>query len=496
MLLFGLLTLAACNKFDDLEPVNYSAEFAIPLFQTTTSFEELLENFDEDTYVTIAEDNLITLNYKGDITARTSDDLFSVIDQEGNLPFPILDTVFALPFNIPNSIDLDYGILKSGKLQWWYESQHDEPITVTVELPNASFEGESFSHTYTHSNGVNGSFFGPIFDLSEYRLEPINDSLYVRYQAYRINTQVNDTLTNFFMRFEDFRSSYVEGYLGDDIYELDRDTIEIEFFDNWTQGDVYFADPKILMTVENSFGFPVRGKANIMDVITVDGDVLELESPFVDSIDMAYPSLSEVGEVKYTYFSFTPENSNIDIILGSNPIAVDYEMDALPNPDLDTSIRGFMTDSSFFKVQVEVELPIYGTARGFEAFETFDVDFSAYDEADEIEFKLIGDNGVPLEVGAQVLFLDDNGGVLDSLFTPSEIILEAAPVDSEGDVTDIASKTTFIPVAGERLDRILTSRQVQVRTAFSTYNDGQDLVRITSTQSVNIRMGMKLGIEE
>lgn len=489
--------ITACNKIDDLdnlEVVNYEAEFAIPLFQGKASFQDVLEKFDDDTFISILPDGLIQLNYKGNVVATSSADIFGNLPA---LPFPVLDTLVGLEFNNTENLDVDLAILKSGFLDWGYQALHGEPLEVTVTIPNATRDGEVFQRTRSHSAGVQ-LHIEPAIDISGYHIVPTNDSIFVRYQAFRPNVGYADTLTNFFIRFTDFEASYVEGYLGTDLYELPRDTIEIEFFENWTRGDVYFAEPKIKIGVENSFGFPVRSKTNILSILTFDGDSIGLESPFIDDgIDFDYPSLDEVGEVKVTNFFFDEENSNIEDIIAEGPVSVDYDLDAIPNPDQDTAIRGFLTDSSYFRVQVEVELPVFGTATGFEARDTFSIDFNDQEEnVDYVEFKLIADNGIPIEVGIQAYFADESGNILDSLFLENESILSAAPVNGNGEVTDRSEKITFSTFDTERFSNIRSAKNVFLSARFSTVNEGSEDVKIYSDQDVNFRMGMKIGVKE
>ncbi len=214
----------------------------------------------------------------------------------------------------------------------------------------------------------------------------------------------------------------------------------------------------------------------------------------LDSIVVDYPSLSEVGETKYTYFDFNKDNSNIDEVLGAGPVAIYYDFDAVANPDNNAAIRGFMTDSSEMTVQVEVELPMYGSASGFEARDTFGINFETYENYDDVEFKIISENGIPLDVGLQLFFADANGTVLDSLFTPNVVLLEAAPVDGAGLPTAISEKTTFTTFEGARFDKIKSAKQLFMRSSFSTVNNGETIVKILSTQEVKIRMGMKIGV--
>ena len=494
-IIFGVLIFASCKKvdsLDDLKVVNYDAEFAIPLFNAKTSFSDILEKFDEDTYVQVGPNDLITVFYKGDVAGRSSTDIFDTLNAYNNLPYPILDTVYPLPFSVPNSIDIDYAILKSGIFKYSFQDTISGPITVKVRIPNLSYDDVPFEHTFT-STGPIFALPAGTFDLAGYKITPENDTIKLHYEAYKDDT-MKIVLPVFFIQIDQFETSYVEGYLGNDIYELERDTIVIDFFENWTRGDVYFADPKINLTVDNSFGFPVRSKTNVLNVFTVDGDTLPLMSDYLDNINIDYPTLNEVGETKTTHFDFNVSNSNIDEILGAGPTAVDYDLDAVANPDNDTAIRGFATDSSMFSVQVEVELPMYGSASGFEARDTFGINFDNYQDFNDVEFKVISENGIPLDVGLQIFFADENGVVLDSLFTPSQNILQAAPVDGEGLPTAIAEKTTFTTFDGLRFENIKAAKLLFLRASFSTVNNGETLVKILSTQEVEIRMGMKIGV--
>ncbi len=500
LFLATLLAFSACKKYevDEVEIGAYDAEYAIPLINTSATLQDVLENFDSTTFIQFSDDNLIILNYKGDVNSKTSDDLFQVLSEYELIPIPLEDTATFIPYEPVDGVDLDYAILKSGTLKWGFQSHHTEPVEVTLTLPSMTKNGIPFSAIMSGPgySGTGDPF--PIFDLNGidltgYRLEAVNDTIYINYVAHRLNSGIMDTLSSCGITFENLVASYIEGYLGNDLYDLDRDTIEIDFFENWTRGDVYFEDPKLTVTVENSFGLPVRSKANIVNVHTADDQVLALESIYLDSININYPSLSEVGEVKYTYFDFNKENSNVDELLGANPVAVDYDMDAVPNPDSITSIRGFMTDSSYFNAQVEVELPVYGTASGFEARDTFEIDMDMED-ATHAEFKIVAENEIPLDVGVQLYFANDDNVIIDSLLAADEILMAAAPVDADGKSTMAAEKITFSLFDEARFDGVRSATKLFMNARFSTLNNGAQSVKVFADNEVRIRVGMKLGI--
>ena len=501
-----LLLFSACKKYEDLENVktaNWNAEFAVPLFSSSTSLEDVLQRFEDGTFVTINEEGLIVLNYKGDIIARTTADIFNVISDGF---FEVEDTSVSIFLPLPNSMDLDFADLKKGTIVYQFESRIEEELDVTITYPQFIKNGQAFQIKTTVPPGSPTAphVADGAKSVIDYRLiSTSNDSLIVNYQATKVSNGEPVELKNFFMAFVDFEFSYLEGYLGQDLYELERDTLEIEFFENWTRGEVYFEDPTILLTVRNSFGFPVRTNTNLMNIITVDGSALMVQSPFIDDgVDVSYPLLNQVGVTTIDSFYMDNTNSNLQDVFSANPIALDYDIDAVPNPDQDTTIRGFSTDSSEFRVRVELELPIYGTASGFAVTDTFEADFKEYENVEFVEFKIISENGIPLEVLSQIYFVKsipgggDDVEILDSLFQIEERILEAAPVNAEGETIGQETKTTFAKMNATRFNNIRTADKILVSSAFQTYSNGQQLVKVYADQKVELRMGMRVGINE
>ncbi len=279
------------------------------------------------------------------------------------------------------------------------------------------------------------------------------------------------------------------------VYEGGRDTIEIDFFDNWIRGDVYFEQPKITFNFENSFGVPTRSIINLFNIITADGQVLPLESSIIQQgIDFPYPALDEVGQVKEAKFLFTRDNSNIDVVLGSQPVAIDYDVDALTNPDGDTGQRGFVTDSSFYKVRVDVELPLFGSAVDFVVQDTFDLDLSSYGSIEAAEFKLISTNGLPLSVELSGVFLDEAGNELGQLLPEGERIVGGAPVNAAGEPTMANRVVTVADFPAPRFNAIRSATRLAVTASFSTTRDDEQSVRLLANQELRLQLGVILRV--
>lgn len=497
-LLFSTCWLA-CNKIDDLNQATIEqadAEFAIPLFNSSISFQNIIDNFDENTFLTVDPDGLMRLNYKGDVLKVGSEDLFDALVTLVP-PQQILDTNFVTEYDIPGSIDIDFLDFKNGTMYLAFQNHHTQAVDVDVYIDEVEKDGQILYRQLSidASDGTEAVQAFDIIDLEGWRWNSLNDQFTVRYEAIKADGQ-RDTLSEVYVTLANLEYSYAEGYLGNDIYPIGRDTIEIDFFDNWTRGDVYFEDPKIQLTAFNSFGFPLDGQFEEILIRTVEDELIPLESEFVtNGVYIDYPRLNEVGEVVETYFSFDKENSNIREVLGAGPVAIDYRLDGEPNPNFDETIRGFMLDTSEIRVQLEVELPIYGSASGFAVRDTFEVDFGTYDQVEQAEFKLISDNNMPLSVDVQLYFTNEQGQVIDSLLSTTERVVDAAPVNENGMVTNANTTTLFIPITAERLDKILATKKIILQTAFSTTNDGNTSVRVLADHDVNVRMGVKFGLE-
>lgn len=474
------------SPIDEIK-TDLNQEWALPLIDTRKSFGDIINGFDPKAYVQIGTDGTVILRYKGNYTTQSSLDIFANFR---NVSFPILDSTMTVPFSLPSGVHIDYVDVKTGTLRWGI-APAPEPLNVTISIPQLTKNGVAFRKNFNH-NGITLD----TIEMAGWRLAAVNDSIYIYTTARKIsNGQSFNLQGGGGYQIQNFEFAYAKGYFGQSIFDGPQDSIAIDFFEKWQNGSVYFDSPRMIITLDNSFGVPVRSIMRQGEVVTLDGRRLPLQSPLTVGVDINYPKINEVGQSKRTVVIFDKTNSNIADIMSSNPVAIQYDIDGLTNPDSNRSIIGFMTDSSKFELQVEVEVPMIGTAKNFELNDTFAINLSQATDVTQAEFKIITDNGMPIDIALQGYFATSNGAIIDSMYAAKSPILRGALVNSLGLPTAVTTTENFITIAADKLKKVRGATKLIIRYSFSTTNNGTVPVKLTSTQDVRVRIGVKFGLK-
>lgn len=485
-----LLTVVGCRirPFEDVSFEGLESEWAVPLIDTDKTFGDIISNFDPKAFVQIAADGSVVLRYKGNYIARTSLDIFANFQ---NAAFPLTDTAMAVPFRLPNGVNINYAVLKTGSLQWAFKASL-EPLKVVLRIPQLTKNGVPFQKEFTLGNNL----YLDGIDMKGYRLQPFQNAIYVIHDARKISTGERVSLTNSDagIIIKDFQAAFAEGFFGQSTFDVPRDTIKIDFFDQWKGGAVKFGSPKLIATLDNSFGIPVKAVMTVGEIMTIDGRILRLQSPLTTGVDVAYPTINEVGQAKRTIVTFDKTNSNLADVISQNPTSIDYKIDGLLNADPSQRIIGFLTDSSKFNLQVELEIPMEGSAKNFEVNDTFPVNLAPAKNITKAEFKILTDNGMPIDVSIQGYFATEQGQIVDSLYAQKAQILRGAPVSANGLPTGVSSVESLVTIEAAKLTKIRdVAKKLIIRYSFSTTNGGTIPVRLMAKQGVRVRIGVKFG---
>ena len=493
-LLLSIFFLSACKKIENIrviEDINYNPEFAIPLVNSSISLQDILDSEDNIAVLEIDETGDMTLNYEAEFEHNSVNELIGEIP---SFPMVLLDTTTTVPVQVFNNVELNSISLKEGTISFNLQSGKPENLDVTITIPELTKNGIPFSTNlqlvYQGSLPVSASI-API-SIEGYLLDLAANDVEIKYEAVTNSGDhvVIDLITG---SADNWRYELVKGVADRQVFQISEDTIEIDLYGSWLEGEISFEDPRIAIEVENSFGFPIGARLVNVTAITSSGNEVHLTTTN-NTFDVNYPGFNEIGESKTTTFYFDKNNSNIRDILNTRPTQLRYQIEGILNPN-DTNEMGFVTDQSDLTSLVMIELPIYGTASGFTIQTDADMDLQDIENISDAEFKIITNNGLPIDVNLQLFFQDQFGHTIDSLFVNPQNLLSSASIDSEGNATENTETTTFVDVPRERMLNIQEANKVIINAAFSSANDGATSVKVNSSQEVEVRMGVKIGLE-
>ena len=190
-------------------------------------------------------------------------------------------------------------VLKKGSLTYNLESNLDNQADVTIEIPNLKKNGEMLKMDMKINSA---STMNNTIDLTGYEFN-FEEDVDLRYMAYEVNDNERKKLDNVYFSFSDMEYSYVEGNFGQYTFNLPLESLVMDLFSGEVSGSVYFEDPKINLTFNNSFGLPITLKSDILRAQTHNEGQMNITSPISNGIDFNYPSLTEVGSFKTTTLS-------------------------------------------------------------------------------------------------------------------------------------------------------------------------------------------------
>ncbi len=494
----SLFLVQSCVKdlqeIDNIEVENWQPEVAVALVNTTVSIQDFLDDFDSQGYLDIDDDNFMTLVYESNVFSVSGEEIIDIPD----ITIPMLDTSMVLPYGAINtSFDIDFFTVKSGVLNYAFQSTYSEDINVIIEVQNLTQNGVKLSYpTIAEYSGSSPTNVSGTIDLSGYIMDFFNDEIKVKYIATNAAGE-RKFLQNMVLQLQDFEYSLIQGYFDQYIFDLPSDTILINLFETAVSGSLKIEDPKINLKISNSFGVPIGMIAENLTAETMSEGTMEVYSVLDDGIAFNYPSLMEVGQSKITDVGVNKDNSNLSEIISSNPTQLSYELGALTNPSADPNIKGFVLDTSRFDVDMKMELPVWLSASGFAVEEVSKFDASFFEGIESASFKLITENGLPIEAGVQVYFMDENNMVLDSLFDNGNMtLIPAAEVNAQGEVTAKSSTENIEEFTIERIAKIKNATQISIKGMVSTAEMGTVTVKFYTDYGMSFKLGAIAKLKE
>lgn len=489
-----LLIYSSCEELPTEDSITEEAKkgvYALPILNDTLRITDLF-NSDGYTNYSLDQNGRITVRYSGDVLTEDADQVAPPVFGFGDIL--IADTVFQLDYGMGSFNTIDSAVIERDYIQFRYESTFQEPITVTTWIEEMSLNGNRLQETVVipASDGTKIEIKGEKLSMIGHTLQGNDNKLTFKYDARKANGE-RVKLTKVYANFNILEFSYLQGYFPKTVKPVEGQFVPVGLYDNWLSGTMIFEDPKISIGVKNSFGFPVGTKFNEMILVTLEDEEFALESDQLEEgIEFDYPSLDEVGEEKFTSFYFDKDNSNLPLLFENRIKRLDYNIDAIANPQDIQNFIGFLTKDSYYSVDLTVEIPMHLTIDNLVLTDTLDFRIDQENELlDSLEIKLILENTYPVDVDLEAYLLDAQNQVIDTLFPGGKLHLLAADVTSDGDILDFDKNISFYNYSNEKIDQILKTKKIIIRSRISSVEKYNEPIWLYNDYGITIKSGIR-----
>ncbi len=502
-------------EFDKIKSGGWSPELAVPLVNTSMTFRDMLAR-NTDIQVEIGADQFCTYMYSDTLYRLKAGEILQVKDQDVKFDFKMDQNQISLfngqgsysysmeqhvTFNPDKQAELDSLLIKSGQLSLDLFSTFRQQASIRITMPGLRKNGQAFTRKF------NLDYQGTLpietklnLDLKGYVLDATNNGSAVNdltavYKIELKNSGNPVTITDMLTvdgHFKNIKFNAFYGYVGQLDFSQLSDTLSFNFFNSQPgMGSFTLADPRLMVSISNSIGIPVRATIPSLSAFSQASGLYPVNSGIPNPLPVNSPLISQAGQQLTGSFQLNNSNSNLQAVISHLPEYFIYQTGMLTNPDGKVS-RNFLTDSSSLSIMAGLELPLYGSAKDFIISDTTDFKLENLDLIESMELKATFTNGFPIDVAVQVYFADEHLQVLDSMITSGTSILESGTVELfSGKVTVPAARTTFILIDQDRMNRIRNARKVITMGHAATTGNGMTAVKIYADYSLGVRVGVK-----
>ena len=514
--LSGIYSCMKDMKLKKIAGVEWNPTLAVPLIYSNITVKDILYAADKSNAFSIDANNFVTLIYKGNLLSLSADevlnfqDLSTFFDTTLSPADVALLNVSGVTIVMNETITLpmtgnsraDSLFLKKGTLTASISSFLPNSGSLTISVPSSvPVMSITLPFSYSGSSPVVAtdsiSLAGAEFILNPVNQLPVTFALTLNSSATPATTFDNVHID---FSINGIKFSKLFGYIDQQILSPYSDTVAVDIFNNSLGGGTFtLVDPKMFVYISNSYGVPIQANFDIFQGYNINRTptTFDILGPGIPNpLPINSPGITQVGQSVSSTFALTKDNSNIVSVIDDTPPYIIYKVFSKSNPSGPPTPpnTNFVLDSSNFKVDIEIQLPLWGTARGFTLQDTLE-NFSLPD-AENIDFFLLRlhvENGYPCDVKVQVYFADENYSRLDSLITSAvPVILISADVDGNGVVTGPPKvKDLDFLIEKERMAQLTAMKHVLVRgDAYST-NNAQTNVKIYANYRLFLKLGAK-----
>jgi hypothetical protein len=303
----------------------------------------------------------------------------------------------------------------------------------------------------------------------------------------------------------DMQMRTVGGYITPRDYPILNEGVNVTLFDDLPAGEFVIQDPQIHLFGENGFGLGMAFEINALNATDKNGNSLFIPGEQIERLTdiLASPLPGTISEwaASVTNENITPSLTEI-MAFKPNFISGDFNI----NLNSENAPAGFLTDTDVFNSVFELEIPIYGSILDYVSSDTTAVslgdlvsDIENISEIESLDFRLFVSNGFPVDIRTQIIFLDENNLVVDSLFDGLSDIFISAPLEvsvsqdhpNYGRPIGITAVVQDISMPRERIEQLESVVSMVIQVSANTTSNGDHPIRLFAEDFFDVKLSAK-----
>lgn len=528
------IAVSGCVKkmeLDNIAKPHWTPGVAVPLINSTLSLKDIMNTQDSIQYLEEDANGFLTIYYRDSLFSVNASEFINIPSQDTTLKFGITDqdsldldmigevTVstqddYKLLFPLDaadDTLKIDTIQLRGGYFSYSFSVDFKNPVNIIFKVPSIrNAQGVALQDTFDFNYSQTGYvpiIQGNTIDVTGYTFDLSNagtttNTLKVEYTVQLIDSGYSITKEDSIIidiDLSNIQFGFLNGYLGQHEFTFDPDTVDLTVYQSSLEGQFSLVDPKINIYLYNYFGMPVRVQFDALKAVK-DGNELDIEYGTANPI-IEFNQPDNIGDYATTVVELNNNTSNITDVIEMSPDYIIYDITGLSNHEGPNANTNFLSYDSKFNIELEVELPLWGTASGFVLMDTASLNLEeSIDQLESLEFKLNIENGFPLDVGIQVYFADENYQYIDSLFftdaqDPFYPLIASAMVGPDGLVTAPTLKTSYATLTNNAISNLENVKYVLIKGRLNTTNNGNTDVKVYSHYQIGVKMGLKAQLD-
>lgn len=510
------------------DPFTWSPDLAFPLVFSTLTAADIITNVDTTNIYLVADDNFVTLIYRNVVFSKTINDLFKIPNA---IPFADSRQLSSsevsdfnsngfvnAPFTGDHTFDLDTtaSVAQLEFVEFFDGSTMEIALvgdflaegSVTVSYPELTLSGIPLSHTFNFDNTTGiGLSQTASKDIAGYRLvlgAPTANNLEVNYAFSLTGGSVDESNSiQAISLLSNSRIGLTEGNFGQLDLEVAPDVVDIDILDNQQEGEINFIDPRLKITMKNSFGMAMEGTINQLRAIGDGAQFIDVDYTSVTSSTFIIDGGANPGDTNTVEWYFTGTqnvdpgaNSNIDLVVNANFEDLVYDLDASTNPAGGTPTPNWATANSALEVTADLELPFWGTAENFTIRDTIDFPIG---DAEEFRDNIIEAllrvntlNGFPVDGKLVLHFTDSLYNITTSVLNNGELLVRSGTIDGSGRVVSATNENNDIILNENRIDAVFGAKYIILDAIMNSTNGGQTPIKIYDDYDLVVNLGFQV----